>query len=210
MKPLEPEPRPVLKPVLMGIVGVLALGLAATTHRELGDDDGSAPVTPPAPKPAPPPASSTPPSPPRSEAAQRMSEGVAHARAGRTEEALVALDRAHTLEPTNDEVLYWRARVRLQAGDTERAIEDARAALIFNPDRYASYVLLDRLLLPKADFAGIVEAWTRYLARHPEDGRAWLERAGAHRYAGHQAEADADLREACARAVDEACRLLQR
>lgn len=47
--------------------------------------------------------------------------------------------------------------------------------------------------------------WTAYLARHPNEGRAYLERGGANFHLGKRAEARADAAKACELGVSEGC-----
>jgi len=124
--------------------------------------------------------------------------------------AVKALDQALALQPTSDEALFRRAFARYRQGDTERALTDVRASLIFNSDRAEACLLLERLLVPRSDFAGIIDAWSHYLARHPEDGEAWIHLANAHRAANQGPETQAALRRACELKVDEGCRRLER
>jgi hypothetical protein len=49
--------------------------------------------------------------------------------------------------------------------------------------------------------------WTDYLARKPDDGAAYLERAGAERRNGDTTQAIADVRRACELGNAHACRI---
>lgn len=60
------------------------------------------------------------------------------------------------------------------------------------------------------DFKGIDELWTVCLARHPDDGRALLERAGTRHRLGRTDDSRADLRRSCELGLSEACALLRR
>jgi hypothetical protein len=51
----------------------------------------------------------------------------------------------------------------------------------------------------------MIELWTDYLTRHPEDGRAYMERSGAYYNSRRTAEAKADAEKACALGVNQAC-----
>jgi len=49
------------------------------------------------------------------------------------EEAFKAYDKALALAPGNDELMFWRASMYMQAGRTEQALADVRRALAINP-----------------------------------------------------------------------------
>lgn len=55
----------------------------------------------------------------------------------------------------------------------------------------------------------MIELWTEYLGRHPEDGRAYDERSGAYYNSGHRAEALADAEKACRLGINRACAYAQ-
>ncbi len=82
------------------------------------------------------------------------------------EEAFRAYDRALTLAPGNDELMFWRASMYMQAGKADEALADVRRALALNP-RWRS--LLERLT-PEA-FTGAAEILKRLDAPEPPGGR---------------------------------------
>ncbi len=49
------------------------------------------------------------------------------------EEAFRAYDEALALDPENDELMFWRASMYMQAGRTEEALADVRRAVALNP-----------------------------------------------------------------------------
>jgi len=79
-----------------------------------------------------------------------------------------------------------------------------RRAVAVNPGDFDACQNLDFLLTRSGDWREMVEMWTTYLPRHPDDGRAYYERAGAYRHFD-QPTAVADLRHACQLGVKEAC-----
>jgi tetratricopeptide (TPR) repeat protein len=116
-------------------------------------------------------------------------------KAGRREDALRVLDVAVDLAPGDPTVKSWRTA--LLAGDSPDipALEEAwRRA----PDDFRALQALDYALATKGQYARIVELYTEYLGRHPEDARAYTERSGAWSNLKKMVEALADAQKACA------------
>jgi Flp pilus assembly protein TadD len=64
---------------------------------------------------------------------------------------------------------------------------------------------LDYALSRQHDFARIAQMWTEFIARHPDEGRAYMERAGTYYNLGKQAESRADAAKACELGIAERC-----
>jgi uncharacterized Ntn-hydrolase superfamily protein len=71
-------------------------------------------------------------------------------------EAFKAYDEALALDPQNDELMFWRASMYMQAGRVDEAVADVRRAVELNPRWRA---LLERL--PPSAFAGAREILER-------------------------------------------------
>ena len=56
----------------------------------------------------------------------------------------------------------------------------------------------------------IIERWTQYIQAGPEDGRAYMERGGAHHHKGDRQAALQDLARACELGTSEACGWVER
>jgi uncharacterized Ntn-hydrolase superfamily protein/fluoride ion exporter CrcB/FEX len=83
-------------------------------------------------------------------------EGDRHVSEKKFEDAYRAYDQALALDPDNDELIFWRASMHMQAGKTELAVADVRRALALNP-RWRK--LLKRL--PPEVFPGAAEILKR-------------------------------------------------
>lgn len=126
--------------------------------------------------------------------------------AGRNEDALRLYDLAADLDPPNDE-LRWR-RNEIVSGNSaggpsgiEALEENARE----HPDDFALHQKLDYAYARQRQFERVVAMWTEFLARNPNDGRAYLERGGAYFNMRRMSEAHADASKACALGVADGC-----
>jgi tetratricopeptide (TPR) repeat protein len=133
-------------------------------------------------------------------------EGWVHHTAGRRQDALRVYDLAAELAPRNPEVQSRRRWVIAgerggSAEDLAALEEQARKA----PDDFRALQQLGYALARRGQFERVVELWTAYLARHPQDGQAYLERGGAHFQLRQLAAARADAARACALGVSEGC-----
>lgn len=125
--------------------------------------------------------------------------------AGRKPEALALYDLATALAPEDREVHRARAKTiapKVPNGDVLDALYAAAAAA---PDDFRAHQALDYGLAHQGRFQEIVTMWDAYLARHPEDGQAFLERGGAKHHLGQSEAAKADARRACELGVNEGC-----
>lgn len=130
-------------------------------------------------------------------------EGWNDAQAGRREEGLRLYDLAAELAPLDDDVLGRRARLLL--GSDNPDIATLEAAVEKNPDDLRLHQQLDYALSAKGDFARIAAMWTEYIGRHPDDARAFMERAGTYHRLGRAAESHADAVGACELGLNEGC-----
>jgi tetratricopeptide (TPR) repeat protein len=149
---------------------------------------------------------------------------------GRTRETAAALAIIEEIDATNAIIPEWRehlarvaeyeARVAQQnvarqtyadgyqlykAGDRDGALRAFRAHLIDNPSDFNAHRAIDIILAERRDWDGVIALWSSYLDRHPKDGRAFLERAGARRHKEGMGAARGDILSACALGNAEAC-----
>lgn len=144
-------------------------------------------------------------------AAQRqLVEAHALYQAGKSQEAIDVLDALLVQVPNHAEALYWRAQIRAKLGENELAREDIRRAVSLKIDKREAYQLHDYLLMRERRWTQIIDAWTQYLERHPDDDVALLERAGAWHHHGNEPAARQDLERSCELGNAKACELFNR
>lgn len=121
--------------------------------------------------------------------------------AGRTNDALRVLDLAAELAPNDSKVQEHRAWLLAKSGAAV-APTDRKDEV---PDDIEAVRRMDYALAKERRYDRVVALWDRYLEKHPDVGRAYLERGGAHFHLGHRAQANADARRACELGVNEGC-----
>lgn len=87
------------------------------------------------------------------------------------------------------------------------SVDDLRSAVAKDPGNFEAIQKLDYQLDKQGHAATLemIPIWTAYIALHPEDGRAYLERGGTY-YNNHQvAESAADANKACSLGNNEGC-----
>ena len=72
-------------------------------------------------------------------------------------------------------------------------------------DDFRAYQELDYAWAAQGKFEQVVELWSEFLSRHPENARAHLERGGAYFHWNKRPEALADARRACELGLSEGC-----
>jgi tetratricopeptide (TPR) repeat protein len=129
---------------------------------------------------------------------------------GRDGEALDVLDEAAELE-VSPEVDGRRAAVLTSAfhgSDAElKTLEDAVLAA---PHDFAAHAKLDYALSTRRDWVRIEAMWTRYIADHPGEARAYRERSGTFFQLRRMPEAHADAERACDLGSSAGCSLARR
>ncbi len=126
--------------------------------------------------------------------------------AGQHDAALRIYDLAAALAPRNTDVLRRRTSVLQTAADggaTDVATLEAAAEAA--PDDFEAHRALDYALARTRQYDRIIAMWTKYIAAHPQDGRAYLERGGAYFDSHRLSESHADASTACDLGVTEAC-----
>ncbi len=104
-------------------------------------------------------------------------------------------DLAVQADPGNASVYYWRARGYLAEKKPDPAYNDLEKAMALNPGYFDAYLLLDRgILTARSDWDGIIASWNKYIALHPEDGRAYVEQGGAYFHKGDLVSAVKDAK----------------
>ncbi len=126
--------------------------------------------------------------------------------AGHDQDALRELDLGGELDPSNHDLQQRRAWI-LSGGSDAAAVDPSALAAASSdaPDNIEDVRKLDYALARQRRFAEILPLWDAYIAKHPDDGRAYLERGGTHFQLGQRDEAGADARKACDLGVNEGC-----
>jgi tetratricopeptide (TPR) repeat protein len=133
-------------------------------------------------------------------------DGWGHYKAGRRNDALRLYDLAAELAPTNADVQFRRAAIvggKSDSGGEKIAMLEERARK--SPDDFRAHQELDYTLAAQQQFPRIVEMWTAYIARNPQNAAAYLERGGAHFRMENMNAAHADAQKACELGNSEAC-----
>lgn len=132
-------------------------------------------------------------------------EADQHRRANRTADAVRLLDLAAELAPNDPDVIRRRAWTILGDAGAPDAIAGLEEAAKQSPDDFAVHQRLAYALGRQRRFDREAEMWTAYLARHPDDAKAYFERGGAFFHLGKRAESKADATKACELGLSEAC-----
>ena len=103
---------------------------------------------------------------------------------------------------------YFRALALAKLGRTDQALTGLKEAVRLNPGFYNAYLYLDYLLAQESRFAEVIDYWGVYLAQVPGDGRAYLERGGAHKHSGNSEQAFKDVGIACDLGIETACQIV--
>lgn len=154
---------------------------------------------------------------------QLVFDAWVHHLGGRRDDALRLLDLAASLSPGDTSVIQRRAAVVVgaspAAGGTPAPsgaaggvgspvvdeIAQLEAAAASAPDDFRAHQTLDYALARRGRFDRVIEMWTTFLSRNPNEARAYFERGGAYHHARRPAEALADFRKACELGLNESC-----
>ncbi len=137
-----------------------------------------------------------------------VKQGSEEDRAGHRDAALAIFDIATELAPYSADVMRWRAQAIV--GKDPPDPKTLERELDARPDDFRLRQRLDFLLSRTRDFARIVAIWNAYLARHPDDWRAYVERAGTNMHLGRPADAKADALKACDLGSNEGCAIAKK
>jgi tetratricopeptide (TPR) repeat protein len=125
---------------------------------------------------------------------------------GQIESALRLFELALDLAPSQPAYVFARSDLKYGPSREVSSLEDNVAK---NPDDLRAHQALDYTLAKQGKFDRVIEIWTAYLARHPDDARALFERSGAYYHLQRWAECRADDQRACDLGISEACGQLQ-
>ncbi|HEX3769927.1 MAG TPA: DUF4034 domain-containing protein [Polyangiaceae bacterium] len=121
---------------------------------------------------------------------------------GPRDEALRIMDLATELAPSDHDVLGRRTQMIMDGLPDVLSLENAAAR---RPDDFRVHQQLDYALSRGHDWTRILTMWNEYIGRHPNEGRAYLERAGTYSQLHEMGEAHADALKACSLGLSEGC-----
>ena len=139
-------------------------------------------------------------------------EAWQHYEKGRESDAVRVLDLAIELDQSNDDATQRRTFILGGGSKPDLArVQLLEARHREAPDDLFTLRQLDyALTFATRDFQRIDALWTAYLERHPDEGRALVERGGTRRHLGRAAESIEDYRRACELGFSEGCALSKR
>jgi tetratricopeptide (TPR) repeat protein len=128
--------------------------------------------------------------------------------AGNEKEALRIADLGAELAPSNLSIQQERSWILSGAEKGPAAGASAAAAANASgtvPDDIDQVRQMDYALSREDKYTDILPLWDAYIAKHPNDGRAYLERGGTHLHLGQNDLAGQDALKACDLGVNEGC-----
>ncbi|MEM9074759.1 MAG: DUF4034 domain-containing protein [Myxococcota bacterium] len=126
-------------------------------------------------------------------------------RAGNGDEASEYAERARLIDP-HDARTQALSRAAAGMPDPE-VLAAAEARVRENPDDFEAHQALDALWMEHGRAAEVIVMWNEYIARHPDDARAYVERSGTRYQLREYNHAMADLNRACDLGHQEGCDL---
>ncbi len=126
--------------------------------------------------------------------------------AGKRDLALDMLEVALDLAPTDQGAAgtYYQT-VIANVADPTKELPRLEAQIKAKPDDFRAHQELDYALAKLGRFKDVVQMWDGYIGRHPKDGRAHLERGGAHNRLGDRAASHTDAQAACNLGIAQGC-----
>jgi len=115
--------------------------------------------------------------------------GVALLSAGRSAEAVEALERAAALAPSDPSPLANLALAMARRDELASAETYAKRALALEPRHGGALVVLGGVRLARGDAAGAVDAFERAVRLDPDDAERWFDLGVAEERLGHVGEA---------------------
>jgi tetratricopeptide (TPR) repeat protein len=132
-------------------------------------------------------------------------EGWEAYKSGRREDALRIFDLASNLAPTNQEVASRRTAIVMGLGQASRGVTEIEEQAKKAPDDFRACQQLDYTMARQGRFKEVAAMWDQFIARNPNEGRAYLERGGTRYHMGDIQGALADAKKACDLGVSEGC-----
>ncbi len=127
-------------------------------------------------------------------------------RAGRPQQALRNYENALLLDRSRAEAKRFRDQI-LRVGDPNANEPEVTAALerARKEDSFEAYRALDDVLAKRGRFSEILAYWTEFIGRHPNEGRAYVERGGTLTHIQKFGDAIKDAQHGCDLGVQVGC-----
>ncbi|MCP5071472.1 MAG: DUF4034 domain-containing protein [bacterium] len=137
-------------------------------------------------------------------AKRRLSyEGSELNKAGKHDAAAEMFALGLKLDPADHEFMERQGWNQKQAGLSEAQIQQKLAAA---PDDFELHLRMDHGWAAGREFDKVVKMWDHFIARHPDDPRAYRERGGAKWQLGRREDGLADMKKACELGFAAACK----
>ncbi|MBW2700506.1 MAG: DUF4034 domain-containing protein [Deltaproteobacteria bacterium] len=127
-------------------------------------------------------------------------EGDQLYKAGQHKRALRLFSLGSQLDPDDNDLRYRAGWAQKQGG-----LITSEAELAAKPDDFELRLQRDNALAAKHKFGEVVKMWDTYIEGHPDDPRAYRERAGAKWQQGQRKEGVVDMQRACELGLNKAC-----
>jgi hypothetical protein len=129
---------------------------------------------------------------------------------GKDRDAMRFLDEAAELLPGEDVTRRRMAVLTSGFHDTDAEIAELERNVKADAHDFYAHERLDYALSKRRAWPRIAQMWSEYIAQNPDQGRAYLERAGTLHNQGQNAAAHADAARACELGVSAGCAIAAR
>ena len=105
----------------------------------------------------------------RNQSIQLMNKGIAQFNLNDTTGAVVALNQATSVDPTNDAAFYYRGLLKYQrTSDYPEAVKDFKKAIEVNGENHLYHYHLGKVLSRQGEWASAINALEKAIERKPE------------------------------------------
>ncbi len=129
---------------------------------------------------------------------------------GQPSDSLAQYDSAIALDPDNAFMRYNKAITLYNKDQLDEALEELKRAVELDPHEINFYIAIDAVLARSRKWDQIIGYWDDYILNHPENSRAYMERAGTYHHKGDETAAIRDLETAVELGSQPAKELLKR
>ncbi len=119
--------------------------------------------------------------------------------------AIAAYSAYLALRPEDHDIYFWRGNAHAAEGAFEPALADFRQSYALNPDSYDAVKKIDWILAKDARWDEIIATWTHFIAAHPKNADAYMERGGAQYQKRDMPAAHRDATMSCQLGRKDAC-----